>query len=346
MVNNTQILNEIVNPQEKMVFKGMKEDMLTGKALLNPEQLGRFLRATQLNNTILTDASFEVMKSDVKELTRAGLVGRVLQDGYKADGKTTEDQLTVPDVEFKYNELKAVKLKAKTEITDEEKEDNIEQAAFENTLLDMMGERIGEDMEIWAVYADKAVPRATDSLLSTTDGWFKRATDNSMVVESTGATGTDFDIENNDITAMFDSLLGQIGRRFRDKSKLKFYVPYEVEDAYRNYLGARQTALGDTNIVNTPVLNYKSIPIVHCNTFDDEIIRDRTDKVNACLTIPNNLVQGMWKNMTIEPKRIPEEELTEYYYRLRGDVDMYQNEATAFATMTVDEAEAIQDINK
>ena len=37
------ILNEIVNPEEYAVFKGMKTDMESGKALLNPEQLGKYL---------------------------------------------------------------------------------------------------------------------------------------------------------------------------------------------------------------------------------------------------------------------------------------------------------------
>ena len=44
------ILNEIVNPEEYAVFKGMKTDMESGKALLNPEQLGKFLREAQINN--------------------------------------------------------------------------------------------------------------------------------------------------------------------------------------------------------------------------------------------------------------------------------------------------------
>jgi len=346
MTTNEQILSQIVNTQEKAVFKGMKDDMATGKALLNPEQLGRFLKATQLNNTILKDAAFEPMKSDVKELTRTGIAGRVLQDGYKTDGKTTNPDLDVPKVDFTYNKLVAKKLKAKTEITDEEKEDNIEQAAFEHTLLDMMGERVGEDMEVWAVFADTDIPKATDDLLCTTDGWLKQATTNNQVVNSTGTGATDFDIENNDITALFDALLGKVGRRFRNKSDLVFYVSYEVEDAYRNYLGARQTALGDSNIVNNDVLKYKSIPVIHCNTMDDEIERVRSEEVTNCLTNKKNLAQGMWKNLTIEPKRIPEDELTQYFYRMRGDVGMYFNEATAFANITVEEAEAVQDINK
>ena len=61
--NNEQVLSQIVNPAEKAVFKSMREDMETGKALLNPEQLGMFLRAATLNQTILRDAPFDILNS-------------------------------------------------------------------------------------------------------------------------------------------------------------------------------------------------------------------------------------------------------------------------------------------
>lgn len=167
------ILNEIVNPQEYAVFKGMKTDMESGKALLNPEQLGKFLREAQINNTILNQADFQLMKSFKKQLTRVGINGRVLQSGYKADGKTTNPDLTPADVDFDYNELDAKKLKAMCSIEDEEKEDNLEKEQFENTLLSMMGERVGEDLEFWALFADKTA--TNNKLLSTTDGWIKKS---------------------------------------------------------------------------------------------------------------------------------------------------------------------------
>ena len=49
------------------------------------------------------------------------------------------------------------------------------QAQFEQTLLSMMGERIGEDLEYWAIFGDKDVTRSNDALLNTTDGWIKKS---------------------------------------------------------------------------------------------------------------------------------------------------------------------------
>ena len=55
--SNEQVLSQIVNPAEKAVFKSMRTDMETGKALLNPQQLGQFLKAATINQTILHDAT-------------------------------------------------------------------------------------------------------------------------------------------------------------------------------------------------------------------------------------------------------------------------------------------------
>ena len=62
-MGNEATLNQLVNEQEKAVFKSMRTDMETGKAVLNVEQLGYFLREATLDNTILRDADFKLMKS-------------------------------------------------------------------------------------------------------------------------------------------------------------------------------------------------------------------------------------------------------------------------------------------
>lgn len=337
------LLNEIVNPQEYAVFKGMKTDMESGKALLNPEQLGKFLREAQINNTILNQADFQLMKSFKKQLTRVGINGRVLQSGYKDDGKTTNPDLTPADVDFDYNELDVVKLKAMCSIEDEEKEDNLEKEQFENTLLSMMGERVGEDLEFWALFADKTA--TGNKLLATNDGWIKKS---GVQIKSKGADSSKgaFDLKNT-IEAMFDSMIKNMPIRFRQKRNLlKFFVPFEVEDAYRNLLKFRGTSLGDETQTGFNGLAYKGIPIEYCPTLDAEDGRSLDNTATSILTNPKNLAWGIWKNLSIEPDRIPKEERTDYYYRIRGDVDYYFRNATVTAKITSDEAATIAEQSK
>lgn len=343
-MDNSTILNNLVHPQEQAVFKGMYSDMESGKALLNPEQLGQFLRYAQINNTILSMADFKLMKSFKLQLTKVGINGRVLQSGYKQDGTTNPD-LVPADVEFGYNELDAKKLKATCQIDDDEKEDNLEQRQFEQTLLSMMGERIGEDLEFWALFADTTIEYDTNNLLSTTDGWIKTATNKLQSAGQKTAVSSgneDFNLEEDTVESMFDAMIYKMPLRFRQqRNNLVFLVPYEVEDAYRNLLKGRGTSLGDSAQTGFGGLAYKRIPVVYCPPLDAEDGRDIDDTATSMLVNPKNLVWGVWEKLFVEPERIPKDETTKYWYRIRGDVKMYFNEATVTAKMTTEEAAAL-----
>ena len=127
------ILSQIVNENEKEVFKAMRDDMNTAKALLNEEQFAQFMRAATINQTILADASFRRMNSMSQVVSSTKVTGRVLQNGYDSTG-ATEDQLTPATIGFGKAELNATKLKALTSLLDDDKEDNIEREQFEQTL--------------------------------------------------------------------------------------------------------------------------------------------------------------------------------------------------------------------
>ena len=127
---NEHILSQIVNENEREVFKSMRTDMASAKALLNDEQFNTFMRAAITNQSILQDASFRKMNAMNQVVSSTNIVGRVLQNGYDALG-ATEDQLTEATIGFGKAELNSTKLKALTSILDDDKEDNIEREAFE-----------------------------------------------------------------------------------------------------------------------------------------------------------------------------------------------------------------------
>lgn len=355
--NNQEVLSQIVNPAEKAVFKSMRTDMKTGKALLNPQQLGQFLREATLNQTILKDATFDILSSFEKEYVSTGINGRVLQPGYDENGDTNTD-LDPADVDFDNTLLKTTKIKAMCSIQDDEKEDNIEREQFEQTLLTMMGERTGEDLEVWNIFSDSDLTyEAGDSktkkkfitFLSNNDGWVKQSAKKlqSADVQTKLGTGTaDYDPSAKTILKMFDAMIYAMPLRFRQRHLLRFYVPFEVEDAYRNYLANRGTPLGDSAQVgfNYP-LTYKNIPIINCQSFDAEDVREYLDLGYCMLTNPAQLLYGIWKNLTIEPDRIPKHERTDYYYRLRaGNNTKFNGKPTVTATLTLDElAEIAED---
>jgi len=348
--NNEQVLSQIVNPAERAVFKSMREDMETGKALLNPEQLGMFLRAATLNQTILRDATFDILNSFEKQYVETSIEGRVLQPGYKIvdSKKVTNDELDAAEVAFEPTILTTTKIKTMCSIEDDEKDDNLEKEQFEQTLLGMMGERAGEDLEVWALYADTDNYQPSN-LLGTADGWLKNAQGQlvSAGAAEQGKTG-DFDPVNDTVEAIFDAAIYKMPLRFRQRNKLKFYVPFEIEDAYRNLLKSRGTPLGDsTQTGYTPTLTYKGIPIINCQSFDDEALRTSLETTNVMLTNPEYLLYGIWKNMTIEPDRVVKHERTDYYYRLRPGVNTkFGGKGSVNCTLTIDELEQLPEASK
>ena len=319
---NEHILSQIVNEQEREVFKSMRTDMNSAGALLNPEQFNQFMRAAIINQTILNDASFRKMNAMQQVVSSTKVVGRVLQNGYDSTG-ATEDQLTAAKIGFGKAELNSTKLKALTGILDDDKEDNIEQAQFEQTLLTMMGEAVGVDLEALCVFGDDSYtsgsPAAKDPLFSTFDGWLTQATNTIESSNQSASTG-DFNIGTNGITSMFDAMINEMPVAYRQANLMKdlvFYVPWEVKDAYHDFLIDRETGLGDSSLLNNTELQYKGIPVKYAPVLDAVDGRTVHGAIPSMLTVPEFLWYGVYKDLSVEPDRIVAQELTNYYYRIR-----------------------------
>ena len=347
-MNNQYILSQLTNENEIEVFKSMRTDMATAKALLNEEQFAQFMRAATINQTILNDASFKRMNSTSQVVSSTKITGRVLQNGYKTvttKNDTTNDNLTPAHVDFGKAELVATKLKALTSILDDDKEDNIEREQFEQTLLTMMGEAVGIDLEAVCVFGDTTYVDGSsnaDPLFSCIDGWVKSGTK----IKSNGAKGSgtkDFDLADG-ITAMFDAMLYKMPAAYRQANLMKdlvFYVPFEVQEAYREFLIDRETGLGDSSLLNATELQYKGIPVKYAPVLDAADGRTVHGNVASILTVPEFLWYGVYKDISVEPKRIVEEENTEYYYRFRGDATVQFADSVIVADITAAEAAAL-----
>lgn len=320
MAGNAQILNNIVNPQA--AFKSVFGNW--AKAVLNPEQAGRFLRTVTDQQVILKEASVFTMKSHTKNLDRIEIDGRVLTSGYDESGKTralTDDEkVTVSNFQ---NQLIAKKLKTQAVIEDDELEDNLEGKAFANTLIDMTGEKISYDQEVWGVWANKAnITYAQDKLLNTTEGWLSKV--GNKVYGKDGTHTADFDPE--DPEALFKAMIAALPKKYlRNRSMMRFYVPFEIEDAYRDILADRGTNLGDTTTQGFNQLTYRNIPIVNPDSLDDEAAAALWGTRAAMLQDPTNLQMGIWRQISMEPDRNAQLEQTEYVVTMRGDVH-YNNQ--------------------
>ena len=351
---NEAILSQIVHPVEQEVFKTMRGDMNSAKALLNEEQFNTFLRAATTAQSILPDASIKKMNSMSQVVSSTYINGRVLQNGYK-DTNVTQDSLNAAEVGFGKAELISTKVKAKASLLDDDKEDNIEREAFEQTLLSMMGEAVGRDLEAVCVFGDASYVNGSsqpDPLFSVFDGWLEQAktyqVKSDLANDNSDDNDGDFDLDDG-IDAMFDAMIGKLPVPYRAAglmNRMSFYVPWEVYDAYQNLLASRVDALGDINLTGRPALTYKNIPVKYAPVLDATDGRTVFGNVPSILTIPEYTWFGVYKDLSIEPRRDVPNELTEYYYRIRCAASLQFPSAFITGVMTANEAKAVQADNK
>ena len=275
-----------------------------GKSVLQPEKAARFVRAAQNSTPMMNESRFIDMKASERDIDQIGFGSRLLKN------PDTEDLESKPSTDT--NTLSAVKVKAIVGIEDDTLEENIEGEQFENTLLDMAGDRAGIDMELLFIQGDEA---SSDNYLQLTDGW------NKLAANQLKAGNSDFD--PSDPEDMFNKLLHAIPQKYiRRRSDWRYYVNWNIEDQYRDVLKGRGTGLGDRAQTSAERLKYKGIPVVPCPNMAAG---------KAQLTNPNNNAYGIRREITIERDRVPKQEKTDFIITAKLDADFEDRDAVAVA---------------
>lgn len=350
MVNMQNILDDIL-AFKNGADKSMRGDMASNSGILNPTQYNQFLRDIEINSTILKDAAFKKMNNHTEVTSGVKVLGRVLQDGYLEEptghDRKTNNNLKEAQFGFGKAELNAKKLKAKCSLLDDDVEDNIEREQFQATVLSMMASAIGEDLEAIALFGDTTLGYEDEPLFHTYDGWIKQAT---VSLKSSELASTNkekaFDVHENTIEAMFDAIIRAVPLRLRQSplmNRFTIYVPFEVEDAYRNLLKSRNTQLGDNAQTSGAPLPYKRFQIKYAPVLDAEDGRALDDTVTCIGGLPDYWRWGVYKEVKLEPDRVPGDERTDFYYRTRCDVGLEWNASLISAKLTAAEALVIQD---
>lgn len=270
-----------------------------GKAVLNRTKQQRFVRTVSESTPMLDQARRIDMTSHTHDIDRIAFTERIL---YTAKEGEEGSQQSKPD--FSTNSLESVEVMAIVGITDSSLEDNIEKENFEDTLIDLIADRVGVDLEELFINGDKD---SSDPFLAQIDGWLK--------LSANEVTAEDFD--PTDVEDMFDAMLQAVPKKYlRNRSEWVYYVHWDIEDAYRNVLRKRGTGLGDAAQTTAQQLSYKGIRVQDCSNMP----------VGTALLVPaNNLVYGIYRDITIEPDRIPKARRTDFVTTLRVDAH-YEDE--------------------
>jgi len=160
-------------------------DFLNG-GLLNPKQQDRFIMYVKQFSTMLDACRTIVMTQQVQDIDKVHIGEPITESAAEATEQGSPNNEGSPQ----YNKvtLTAVKTRSTWNISTETLQNNIEQANFEDTMMQGMTQRIATDLEMLSIQGDTTAGSATKiaRLLNRLDGWDKQ-TENAHIVDVNGA---------------------------------------------------------------------------------------------------------------------------------------------------------------
>lgn len=251
------------------------KDLMSNGGYLQQEQVDTFLRLVKDQPTILREARRVNMKSHTREVDKIGFTERLLRPA-PTEGTALANSARVKPTTGKVV-LTTKKMMAEVHLTYETLEDNIEKGNLEQVIMQEMAKQVALDVEELILLGDTA---SSDSYLALQDGIIKQATDH--IVTVTGSMSKD--IFSQGVKEMPSKYL-------RDSSLMRWYVSPANETDYRDSLGNRETALGDTMIEGFRGVYHHGIPVAPTAMMPEE---------NAILTRPDNVIWGVWRDIMVE----------------------------------------------
>jgi HK97 family phage major capsid protein len=261
-------------------------DLTAGGGVLLPAQAQKFMRLLIKQSVLMQMATVVPMASPKHQIAKIKFGSRILRRASEATALPVADR-SRPDMS--YLELDAQLVKAEVHLSDEVLEDNIERGELRQTILEMIAEAAGRDMEEVIINGDTA---SADPFLATLDGLLKQAT--SHIVDAGGVA-----LSKNFLRDLLKSLPNEY---LRDKKQMAFLTSVDAELDYRNSLADRATVGGDRFIEeDTPAL-YSGVPVKPVPLFPENLGAGGNRTV-ALLCNPKNVHVGIWRQIRLESFR-------------------------------------------
>ena len=290
----------------------------TDEAPLSIEQQRQFLRIAIERQMVLPDVRTVMSQSNKWEESKIDFSARVMRPGTEAQRLAESDRVK-PSTGIVT--ISTTLHRGEVPISDETLEDQVERAGFGNTVMTMLAEAAGRDIEELMLNGDTS---SADSWLAQYDGWIKQA-------QATGGNIVDATSLEQDYQSIFKQLINVLPNKFkRNKGDMRFYVPMVLEENYRDILSARGTPLGDITLEGGKSLRYQEIPIKGVSL--QGITTGSPDTSSILLTDRRNLYAGYNRRIKMETWRDPREGVTSFVVTARTDAKIAVVEATAVAT--------------
>lgn len=307
-------MEELQSIMEKVEesYKSMVIDNF-GASVLQPGYFDKYVEYATRDTSILVDARQIVMDQQVVNIDRTGFTGRILEPGRE----TQKPNRAKPEV--RQERLVANELIADVAITDQALRRNIERGGYEDTLINMMAAQAGVDWESYAVLGNRNLASydTVDPLLSEQNGWIAKCRNH--IYSDTNSGEISGAPEGKKVQTMLRSMLKHYPQEYRgDRRSLVYYLDSDTFDDYVEEVGERPTIAGDDAISNYIARPYKGIEIREAPVLNEA--RDLPGVgQTAMLVNPDNLVYGIFENVTIERDRNVRRRLTDFVLTMEVD---------------------------
>lgn len=320
-MDNEKILQEMT----QTAVKSVTTVSTLGYSVLQPEYFNKFVEDAIRQKTILNDARLMTMSAEKMNIDRIGFSGRVMAPATENTAASHVNPTTAQ------NQLVATEYIAMAGITDNALRRNIEKGNFANTLISMLSDNFGKDMESLFVFGDTTKYDSGD-LLKSKNGWLAKA-DSGTKLAGAG-TAKDFDPSTEDITDVMTKMLKKYPNEYlTNRSSLRFYLDSDKFDEYIDLVGDRETTGFDDVIAGYVAKPYKGVPVVEAPVLNDAEGTDSTDGFGqvAMLVDPTNLVYGIFDQVTLEPEREAKLRRTDYILTTEIDCHFENEKVGAYA---------------
>lgn len=233
-------------------------DFLNG-GLLNPAQQEQFITYVKEYSTMLDACRTITMTQQVQDIDKMHISEPITESAAEA----TEQGSPNNEGTAKYNKvtLTAVKLRSTWNISTETLQNNIEQDAYEDTLMQGMTARIATDMEMLSIQGDTSLGTAnkTERLLNRLDGWDIQS-DSAHIV----------DVEGGNIDKdVFRIMKRSLPKQYRSDPGLRWIMSDSVLDDWVDYLAEQKVSGTFGNAIQGQGLNPLGIQILTAEMIPD-----------------------------------------------------------------------------
>ncbi len=259
---------------------------LSSGGQLVPEQQREFIRIAIVPSVVMPLFKMPNMVSSTKELPRTRFEGNIMRSG-ESGRALTEGDTAQPT--FGKATLNAKLLRGRVRVNDEVFEENVELEALQATIMALVGEKVGSEMELLTLLGDTA--NIDDPLLRTFDGIVKQAATH---IYAAGGVRLDSSILNAAYLMM--------PREFRRARKAMKYMTSDAAVAwYGNSIQQRGTPAGDSQLLQggPEGLVYNGVEVLGVPLMDENEGVDENES-SLLFCDPSQVNVGIQRGMAIK----------------------------------------------